>query len=396
VRRGLCSPPRWTVRPTLTASDLDWDWVDMKFAIRDTYRPQGCRGGVGWYTLWLAEALSRELGGLDVFTQEPEAFPNCRAVQDGTGFAGAGWSRGLALLRKVANPVRMMNAYDGVILPHPQEPAVRIAAGIQVLVVHDLIPLAQPDRSIKGRMYGAFYRRLLPMSMRRVDRIVVPSHCTKSDLLDRFELAPEKVQVIPNGFNARLTTMARGLAAGAWSPQGVPRDYLIYVGNATPHKNLRRLVQALSLVRAHLDVGLVLVGTAEPDWYRGLASVLGLAGGVAFLGHLSDADLAKVLRHARALVQPSLHEGFGMPPLEAMAVGVPVAASNISSLPEVCGQAALYFDPYDVPGMATTLERILVDETVRLGCTDEGLRQAARFGWDITARKFKDMVTGVV
>ncbi|WP_295583852.1 glycosyltransferase family 1 protein [uncultured Lamprocystis sp.] len=364
----------------------------MKFAIRDTYRPRGCRGGIGWYTLWLAEALSRELGGLDVFTQEPKAFPSCRALQDGAEFAGTRWSRGLALLRKIANPVRMMDAYDGVILPHPQEPAVRMAAGIQVLVVHDLIPLVLLDRSIKGRMHGAFFRQILPISMRRVDRIVVPSHSTKFDLLDRFELAPEKVQVIPNGFNAGLATMARGLTAGAWYPKGVPRDYLVYVGNATPHKNLRRLVQALSLVRAHLDVGLVLVGTAEPDWYQDLASVLGLEGGVAFIGCLPDADLAKVLGHARALVQPSLYEGFGMPPLEAMSVGVPVVASNIGSLPEVCGQAALYFDPYDVPSMAATLERILVDETVRHACVEEGLRQAGLFGWDIAARAFRDMI----
>jgi len=358
--------------------------------IRDTYRRAQCRGGVGWYTLWLAQALSR-LDSVEVHTQEPGAYPGCRVTHAGERYAGSAARRGAALFLESVFPRRVQGSYDCIILPHPFEPTVRRGDGVQVLVVHDVIPLVLPPRSLRGLVNHVYYRLIVRAAMGRADRVVVPSEATRRDLLSFFDLATEKVRVIPNGFNTRLATLWAQAPQAA--PTSLPPRYLAYVGNGSPHKNLNRLVQALGRLHRRLDLGLAVVGAGQPDWFPELGRRLGIEGHVVFLDEVREADVAGVLGHAQALVHPSLYEGFGMPPLEAMSLGVPVAVSGTSSLPEVCGKAALYFDPLDVDDMAATIERLVTDAEVRRRCIDEGFRQAGRFSWELTAQRFLDLTS---
>ncbi len=170
------------------------------------------------------------------------------------------------------------------------------------------------------------------------------------------------------------------------------KPYFLYVGNAYPHKNLERLLEVFASLRADgLDAQLVLVGKMDHfyDRLRKEAAALGLLGrgDVVFYGFAEEADLAELYRRARAYVFPSLLEGFGLPPLEAMRCGTPVAAAGNSCLPEILGDAALYFDPEDAADMAKAMRTIFADETLRARLSGLGLARVGRFSWRACAER---------
>ena len=183
---------------------------------------------------------------------------------------------------------------------------------------------------------------------------------------------------------------------------GVNGRYLFYAGASERRKNLDRLVQALALLRRRdgLDCGLVIAG---PDGAEGridaqLLADPAVSGAVHFVGNVDEETLHALYRCATVFVMPSLYEGFGLPVLEAMASGTAVVSSSAASLPEVGGDAALYFDPLDVEEMAGQIARVLRDESLRKQLSERGLQQAARFSWDRTAREtlaaFRELLDG--
>ena len=168
----------------------------------------------------------------------------------------------------------------------------------------------------------------------------------------------------------------------------LPTRYLLALSVRRPHKHLRALVEAYGLIAARIPQDLVLVGETHgryDDDVPAAIARLGLRARVHELGWVSDADTPAVYTLADAFVMPSLLEGFGLPPLEAMSCGTPVAASNTSSLPEVVGDAGLLFDPRDLQAMAGTIERIATDEALRRDLSARGLVRAAGFTWTRTA-----------
>jgi len=367
----------------------------MKIAIRDTYRQAGCRGGIGYYTIFLAEALSKIVEEVDVYTAEPDIFPGCRVVGDESIFNCSRLRRGIRLLNKMVCPDIDSSDYACIIFPHLMEPLVHTAKAKRVVVVYDLISLLTQRSSLRSIFYYLHYRYNVGRILSEVDKIVTLSESTKNDLLRNYHLEESRIQVIPSGFNYRLASFRSENDRDRTSLQKTFGDYVLYIGNSLPHKNLKRLIQAISLVREHIDINLLLVGSNETRAYRNVIKQCGLKSSVKFLGVVSEDQLAKFLCEARALVQPSLYEGFGLTPLEAMINGVPVAVSRCSSLPEVCGQAAVYFDPLDVQNMAKTIENVLTNAEVRRQCREKGFAQAKKFEWSMTARKYVEMISAL-
>jgi glycosyltransferase involved in cell wall biosynthesis len=234
------------------------------------------------------------------------------------------------------------------------------------------------------------YRHLLPRAARKADVVLTDSHCSRGDLVRHLKLLPERVQVVHLGIDPCFAPVPKGAARRiARERYGIRLPYALYVGGINARKNIARLFQAYALVRRHHpDLTLVVAGkrqwqTAEID---AVFRQLGLEPYVQFTGYVADADLPALYSAAEVFVFPSLYEGFGLPPLEAMACGTPVVTSNVSSLPEVVGDAALTIDPYDVAGLAAAIERVLADAALRTELRAKGLARAQQFTWKHAAR----------
>ncbi|MBI4572396.1 MAG: glycosyltransferase family 4 protein, partial [candidate division NC10 bacterium] len=234
---------------------------------------------------------------------------------------------------------------------------------------------------------------------RRAAAVITDSAHSKADLLAVLGLASERVHVIPIGageeFRPGLPPEAVARAAGRY---GISGPYLLTVGNFLPHKNLPRLVEAYERLPQALraSVSLVLAGTAGGHGPARPVDRAALARpGVILPGFIAPEDLPALYAGATALVSPSLAEGFGLPVLEAMACGVPVLCARAGALPEVAGDAALYVDPSDVTSIATGLDRILEDDTLRRELSSRGLARARLFDLRKTTARLVDLLEGI-
>jgi glycosyltransferase involved in cell wall biosynthesis len=212
----------------------------------------------------------------------------------------------------------------------------------------------------------------------RVDAIICVSESCRQDLLHFYDVDPAKTFVIHHG----LSALPRNPDAAADLSRIVRRDYILYVGMRAAFKNFRGLLHAMhdSGVTGMVDL-LVLGGGELADDEKALINKLGLADNVIALPKVSDEFLAEAYARARLFVYPSLNEGFGFPPLEAMSLGCPVLASRVSSIPEVCGDAPFYFDPAEEGALSRGLSRALTDEPARQRAIAAGTEVAARYSW---------------
>jgi alpha-1,3-rhamnosyl/mannosyltransferase len=253
-----------------------------------------------------------------------------------------------------------------------------------VLTFYDLIPLYFPAYvSWRARLSFHFTMRL---ALRTADRIIAISEASKRDLLAAFQVDPARVTAAPLAPDPRFSPQSAATTAALRTRYALPETFLLYLGINKPHKNLTALIQAYARLPASAPP-LVIAGAWDARYpeARTTAHTLDLGDRVRFLGPVAETDLQALYTAATAFVFPSLYEGFGLPVLEAMACGTPVACSNVSSLPEVAGDAALLFAPGDVPALAETLERLIEDHTLRAGLRQRGLARAAQFTWAQTA-----------
>ena len=279
---------------------------------------------------------------------------------------------------------------DVLFLPFPYPiyyKAVRLA-----VMVHDVIPLLPAFR--RHSLRALFFRQAYSSSMRRADLILTNSEYSKADMVARCGVASEKILAIHLGFDPNLYPPALAAAPGAGqlrSRLGIEAPYILWVGNMEPRKNLLRLVEAFGQLRARradLTPQLVLCG-GESWGCETLHHLLAqpfYQGKVIRTGPLPSTDLSGLYRGAAGLALPSLYEGFGLPLLEAMACGAPVICANRSSLPEVAGPAALYFDPESVPEISAAMERLLTDADLRLQLAAQGKERIKQFSWETCAR----------
>jgi len=250
-----------------------------------------------------------------------------------------------------------------------------------VVTIHDLAYLRYPQVHPLGRrLYlGAFTR----LTVRRAKAIVAVSQYTRREIGQFFRVPMERIHVIYEGYDARFRPLPHEEVEAFRKQRGLPPRYLLYLGNLEPRKNLSRLVQAYARISGREQVPLVLAGPrgwGYADLFRQVDR-LGLSGRVAFPGFVPAEELPLWYNGAEAFVYPSLYEGFGLPPLEAMACGTPVLVSSASSLPEVVGEAGLQVPPEDVDALAEALQRLLDDAELRAALRQRGLEQAGRFSW---------------
>lgn len=256
----------------------------------------------------------------------------------------------------------------------------------RVVTVHDLIYARFPEAHSGIRDKGM--RILVPWSARRSDRVIADSQSTRDDLVELLAIAPDRIDVVPLGIGT--TQGEAALAEREVRERFGLGDRAVVLGLSAkrPHKNLLALIGALARIDADERPVLVLPGYPTPheDELRGRARSLGLEDDVRFPAWVAAEELEGLWGTARAFVFPSLYEGFGLPVLEAMARGVPVACSSASSLPEIAGDAALLFDPNDESQIAAAIRRILSDEDLRVRLRALGIDQAERFSWARSAR----------
>ncbi len=269
-------------------------------------------------------------------------------------------------------------------------PYVRGAAR-HVLTVHDMTSFSHPHCHIALRR-SLLYRRMVLASLRRADVVVVPSQATRQAILEFLpDLQPDRIHVTVPGIGEEFRLCDSASVREVVTRLMLPQPYLLYVGTLEPRKNLpalvesyRRLVEA-GAIKEHL----VLAG--KLGWgYEALLKqiqVPALRGRVHLAGYVDQKDLPAVYAGARLFVYPSLHEGFGFPPLEAMACGVPVISTRSSSLAENLERAAELVAPDDIAGLADAMQRLLTDDTLRAERQGQGLEQARRYRWEETARE---------
>ncbi len=256
----------------------------------------------------------------------------------------------------------------------------------RVVTVHDLIYARFPEAHSGIRDLGM--RVLVPLAVRRSQRVIAISQSTRRDLVELLGTSPAKIDVVPQGLGA----VARAPALGALQTRARfglgERRVLLTLSAKRPHKNLLALIGALARIPPERRP--LLVAPGYPTWHeaelRARAAELGIAGDVRLEGWLGEREIEGLWALADAFVYPSLYEGFGLPVLEAMARGVPVACADASSLPEVAGGAALLFDPHDEREMAQTIERLLGDPALARSLRERGTSRARELTWDRTAR----------
>ncbi len=257
----------------------------------------------------------------------------------------------------------------------------------RVTTIHDLNYKLVPEAHFG--LLGLGMRVLVPGAVRRSHRVLVDAASTKADLIEHLHASPEKIDVVPLGVAAPAVTPAPEADLRARLDLG-KRTVLLCVGAKRPHKNAAAVIRAL----AKLDPRplLVIPGYRTPyeAELRDVAASVGVAGDLRLPAPLSAADLEGLYAIAAAVVVPSLYEGFGLPVLEAMARGVPVASSNRASLPEVAGTAALMFDPENDDEVRDAVARVLADNELRARLRAAGRAQAASFSWRRTARLTAD------
>jgi glycosyltransferase involved in cell wall biosynthesis len=350
-----------------------------------------------------------ETGGMEVAARElipallAEAPPEMRFtafINREAAAAGGPWGE---LLEAVTVPVNARNRVQWVLGEQTLLPRLAARAGVdlvhslastaplwgrfrRVVTVHDLIYARFPEAHAGIRDKGM--RVLVPQAVRRSDRVIADSQSTRDDLVELLGVSSEDVDVVPLGLGSvRRDEPLPERETRARFDLG-ERRVVLSLSAKRPHKNLLALIGALARISSEDRPVLVLPGypTAHEAELRERAASAGVADDLRFPAWVSGEEVEGLWALAEVFVFPSLYEGFGLPVLEAMARGVPVACSNASSLPEVAGDAALTFDPHDEPAIAEALRRLLDDAELRERLRVRGLARVADFTWERTAR----------
>jgi glycosyltransferase involved in cell wall biosynthesis len=275
-----------------------------------------------------------------------------------------------------------------------------------VMTVHDML-----EHMARAREQSSFWRSIYFQTTKRVlagaARIFAVSNFTRNEIEKLFEIPPERIEVVYNAIDERFlhghaTEADRDLIARRYQ---VTYPFLLYAGRISPHKNVVRMIEAFSALKTELerdqtlpDLKLIIIGddlSGNPDLRRTVVRS-GVQNDVRFLGFIPIEVLRIFYDEAKVFVFPSLYEGFGLPPLEAMAHGTPVVTSNVSSLPEVVGNAAVLVNPENVFEIMRALHRVLTDQSLRVRMKERGYQQAAKFSWNTSVRRILEAYGQIV
>ncbi len=344
--------------------------------------------GIGRYTIQLAEALHNANGDVEL-------------ILIAAGSLGALAPQNIPYIQlKTAKLLPALLTSGSVQLPgiarrhsldviHDPTGAAPFAFGTgrakSVTTIHDVVPLSFPG--VSTRLDSLIYTRWLPRITPRLNAIITVSEASKRDIIHHYKLRPERVHAIPNAADAHFHPATPEDIDRVRAKYALPERYLLFVGSIEERKNLKRVLEAYSRIQHNIPQRLVIVGPKKWKYQQITTALqdLNLEESVIFTGYADQADLPVIYSGSDAFIYPSLYEGFGMPPLEAMACGVPVITSNTSSLPEVVGEAALLVDPYDVEALAGAMQKIVTDADLSARLRAAGLARAAGFSWERSA-----------
>jgi alpha-1,3-rhamnosyl/mannosyltransferase len=263
----------------------------------------------------------------------------------------------------------------------------------RVVTIHDLTLMLFPEWHPRTRVSTMVSE--ISRSVEVADHILADSTATRDDIVKQLSVSSDRISVVPLAADRSFEPMPATETTKILSNWGLaPDSYLLFMGTIEPRKNLLRLLQAVEL--AGNRIGPLVIAGAHgwgSDGLFGRIQSLQRSGRVTYLGYVPDDARPALLNGARAFVYPSLYEGFGLPVLEAMACGIPVLASNVSSLPEVVGEAGVMVDPGDVDSIANEMIRLWQDDALRRDLSVKGLERARRFSWERTARQTLNVYT---
>lgn len=344
--------------------------------------------GVGRYTRGLVGALT-EVPGLDLILVKPTEDQASGLLGDLHSVTAAHHPFSVRGARELSALIAEQSP-DVVHCLHFPTPS--RADGPLVVTIHDLTPLLVPG-VMPSVVRRVVYRCANARAVSKAARIIVPSAATERDLLRRYRRSLGKTVVIPEAADE----FAAGQTGELPGEFHTCIPYILTMGNVRPHKDLPTLLAAFApLVLTHPDLHLLLVGPDVPG-YLGQHLPSDVRPRARFTGRVSDADLRSLYANAAAFAFPSRYEGFGLPPLEAMALGAPVVAARAASVPEVVGDAALLVEPGDVQGFSASLGSVLTSSTVRKRLIDAGHKRVEDFTWARTAQQtvavYEDLLT---
>lgn len=258
----------------------------------------------------------------------------------------------------------------------------------KILTIHDLIPLLYPESY--SRNLARRWNTSLKLIINRADHLIAVSQKTKEDCIEYLNIPPENITVIPNGYSDAFHPInGEKVKKHIESTYNLDK-YILFIGRVEARKNLTTLIKAFhKLKKSGLSHKLAIIGGMGWQHQEVLREIkrLDLQSEVVFPGYVPEEDLVKFYNAADLFVYPSLYEGFGLPPLEAMACGTPVVTSNTSSLPEVVGDAGIMVDPLDVDALADSMHRVLTEDALHENLRNMGIARAQEFSWEKTARK---------
>jgi glycosyltransferase involved in cell wall biosynthesis len=261
-----------------------------------------------------------------------------------------------------------------------------------IVTIHDLIYYLYPDQC-PSKIAHYYARFMLRQATRKASLLITDSEYSKRDLIAHFQVPAEKIQVIFPAADQRAHP-SQSPETSVVKKYGITKPYILYVGKHHPYKNIRTLLHAFNVHKNIYErFQLVIAGKKDlrrKDLYQE-AEALYAGQAIVFTDFVSEDDLFELYRQARLFVFPSLYEGFGLPPLEAMACGVPVITSTAASLPEVVGDAAIQVEPLDVQGFADAMQSVLTDESLWQEFQWKGLQQAQYFSWDTAAQQLLEI-----
>lgn len=267
-------------------------------------------------------------------------------------------------------------------------------SGKTVLVVHDLAYLHFPEQIPKRHL--RYYHKYMPLFLQKADQIIAISSATYQDIIRVRPDVRHKVTVIPNGVRDVFTPLSENQKVAVKSIRTGGKDYFLYVGALHPRKNIERLIKAFDIFKQEDESGIQLILCGRFAWHcEGIRQALEKSpyrSEILQLGHVSSEELVNLMGAAKALVYPSLFEGFGLPIVEAFKSGTPVITSNISSMPEVAGSAAITVDPYNTNELAIAMKTITKNVSLATDLINKGIEKAKQYNWAKSAQEIYKLI----
>jgi glycosyltransferase involved in cell wall biosynthesis len=252
----------------------------------------------------------------------------------------------------------------------------------QLLIVHNTVPFFFPNLPTKYKFYTY---KLLPRVFKKCQKIITVSDVLKKELVKLFNIASKKNFVVYEGVDFKKFFKAdENEVLNFKEKYQINEDFVLAVGHSHPIKNFSGVIEAFKIVRKKYKIKLVIAGLTGKKVVQDRD--------IIYVGHIPNDKLYILYSAAKCFIFPTLHEGFGLPPLEAMACGCPVVVSDKGSLPEVCGEAAVYVDPYNPQSIAEGILKVLTDENLRQSLIQKGYQQVKKFSWEQTVKKFLEVL----